>query len=165
MPRVGIVIETRPGEAVVSTHKRGICAECADHSSCSLEAAMGKDVPEDVLARNLIGARVGDYVEFDLPGATELKLSLLIWGLPVAGMVAGALIAPRFISASLADPDTASFIGAVIGLIASAVPIVIYDRLAHHNRNLVPEITKTVSKSSCVGLPPLHLKNGPGGEN
>ncbi|HUT56156.1 MAG TPA: SoxR reducing system RseC family protein [bacterium] len=165
MPRVGIVIETRAHEAVVSTHKRGICADCADHSSCSLEGAMGKEVPEDVVARNPINARVGDYVEFDLPGLTELKLSLLIWGLPVAGMVAGALIAPHHVPAALADADTASFIGAVIGLIVSAVPIVIYDRLSRRDRNLVPEITRTVSKSSCLNLPPLLLKQGPGGKN
>jgi sigma-E factor negative regulatory protein RseC len=158
MPRVGIIIETRDQEAVVSTHKRGICAECADHASCSLEAAMGKDVPEDVVARNPIGARVGDYVEFDLPGATELKLSALIWGLPVIGMVAGALIVPGHISHHFSDPDTASFIGAVIGLAAASVPAVIYDRLARRGRGLTPEITRTVSKSSCATRAPLQIK-------
>jgi sigma-E factor negative regulatory protein RseC len=162
MPRVGIIIETRADEAVISTHKRGICAECAEHASCSLESTMGRDAPEDVVAKNPIGAKVGDYVEFDLPGATELKLSVLIWGLPVIGMVAGAILGPAHIPHHFSDPDTASFIGAVIGLAVAAVPAVIYDRLVRRGRGLVPEITRTVSKSACANLPPLHLKTGPG---
>jgi sigma-E factor negative regulatory protein RseC len=153
MPRYGVIIETDSGRAIIKTSRRGICAECSDKASCSFESALGKDAPEEVRAQNPINARAGDHVEFDLPGRTELKLSLMIWGLPIAGLIAGAVTGARLHPILSLSSDAAALLGAVAGLVLSIVPLVIYDRLVKNDQRLVPVIIRRANPASCPDRP------------
>lgn len=156
MPRYGIILETREGRALVSSSRRGVCAECSDKASCSFENAMGRSEPDEVEVFNPVGARPGDHVEFDLPGRTELKLSLLIWAVPVAGLIAGAVLGHGLYNSFAADPDSATFVGALAGLAVSIAPVIVYDRRARRDPRLVPSIIRTVDPSKCPDLPRHH---------
>lgn len=148
MPRQGIVIETRADTALISTSRRGVCGECAQRPSCSFESALGSDASDEVLANNPLGATPGDQVEFDLPDGVELKLSILIWAVPVIGLLAGAIIGSRLSPALSLPENTAALIGAVAGLFISIVPVIVYDRLAANDPRLVPSITK-ITRTQC----------------
>lgn len=152
MPRFGIILETREGRALVSTARRGVCAECSEKASCSFENALGKTEAEQVEVFNPVNAGIGQFVEFDLPGRTELKLSVLIWAVPVAGLIAGAVLGHGFHEVFSAEPDPATFIGAVAGLFASLAPVIVYDRRSRRDPRLVPSIIRTVDPSTCPEL-------------
>ena len=149
MPRHGIITEVKADQAMVTTVRRGVCDECGDCGSCALEIGMGKNVPDQVLVNNPIGARVGDYVEFDLAGHAELKLSALIWIVPVIGMVTGAVLGDRLFSTAAGSSDQAALLGAVLGLVITFIPLMIYDRLVARDQRLVPAIIRRVPAKSC----------------
>ena len=151
MPRIGIVIETTGQSARVSAPRRGVCDGCADRSSCSFEQALGQDKPEMVEVYNGIGAQPGQMVQFDLPGHTELAVSLLVWVVPLIGLITGAaLLASLHERLSLAQ-DSATLLGAGVGFAAAFLPVVLFDRLAAAKSRYVPSILKVVSPSSCSG--------------
>jgi sigma-E factor negative regulatory protein RseC len=153
MPRIGYVLETAAGTARIVTTRRGICAGCSERSSCSFENALGKDVPEEVTARNPVGAKPGDTVEFDLPGHTELKVSLLVWVVPLAGMIAGAVAGANLHRWLSLGRDPATLLGAVAGSALAFAGVILCDRRASRDERLVPSVLKVVPPSSCSGLP------------
>lgn len=152
MPRIGYILETDGDRATVSTTRRGICAACSERSSCSFENALGKDVPEEVVVRNGIGARTGDYVEFDLQGHVELKVSLLVWIVPLAGLIAGAAIGAGVHRHLSLEQDPATLLGAVAGFVVSFAVVVLCDRLAAEDARLLPLVLRVVEPSSCPEL-------------
>ncbi len=148
MPRFGIIVETIGDQAVIETSRRGICAECHHQSSCSLDGALGKDVPEKVRANNPIGAKIGDVVEFDLKGHTELKLSLLIWAVPLAGLIIGAIIGASLHQSLSFSADAAAFIVGLAGLVLFFVPVMLYDRYFAKEDRLTPDILR-ITRDTC----------------
>jgi len=153
MPRIGIVVETTGQSAQVSTARRGVCEGCSDRSSCSFENALGQDKPEIVTVQNPIAARPGQTVEFDLLGHTELKVSLLVWIVPLIGLMAGAALGASLHNRFLLSQDPATLLGAAIGFIAAFVPVMLIDRLAAGKTKYVPSILKVIDPSSCLDLP------------
>lgn len=149
MPRIGYVIETRNEKALISTTRRGICADCAEKSSCSFENALGKETPEEVTVLNPVNARVGDYVHFDLVGHTELKVSLMVWVVPLAGLIAGAIAGANLYETIHLSQDPATLIGAVLGFFLAFSLVMLYDRKAAKDPRLIPRILKVVNAASC----------------
>ena len=153
MSRYGVIIKTMGDKALVSSSRRGVCDNCADKDNCSFDRALGQDVPDEVTVMNPINARTGDSVEFDLPGHAEMRVSLLVWGLPVAGLLAGALLGGHLAETSLAgsmDADLAGIAGAAIGFFGSFLPLVAYDRWARNDRTLVPVVLRVVPPGTCA---------------
>ncbi len=148
MPRIGIIMETTGDQALIETSRRGVCAECHHQSSCSFEGALGKDVPEKVLANNPIGAKRGDVVEFDLPGHTELKLSLLIWAVPLAGLIIGAVTGASVYEHLSLSPDAASFVLGLAGIVLFFVPVLMYERYFGKDHRLTPDILR-ITRDTC----------------
>ena len=150
MTRLGYVIETAGDRALVSTKRQGICGNCAERSSCPNDSALDTAPPETITVLNPVKARPGDNVEIDLPGHTELKVSFLIWAVPLAGLIAGAMAGAKWIPLGL---DLATLIGAAAGLALAFSIVVVCDRRAAGSRRLVPRIIKVVNHSSCPASP------------
>jgi sigma-E factor negative regulatory protein RseC len=153
MSRIGYVIETRGGRALISTSRRGICNECADRSGCAFDMTLAGEKPEEILAANPVDARAGDTVAFDLPGHTELKLSLIIWVVPLLGLVGGAVAGAALHRALPLSKDPATLLGALAGLALSFLPVLFYDRRARKDPRLEPRILKIVNVSDCPAAP------------
>jgi sigma-E factor negative regulatory protein RseC len=149
MPRHGIILELLGDKALISTHKRGVCGDCPDRPTCALETAMAEDLPEKVLARNPVRAIPGDLVEFDLPEGAELKLSFLVWVVPVIGIVAGGLAGPSLLAALLPDRDLAAMAGAALGLVLSLLPVIRADRRLRRDPRITPEIKRILHPADC----------------
>ncbi len=149
MSRHGIVIETHDDKALISSLKRGVCESCTEKDSCSLEDSLQKDVPQKVSALNPLGAQPGDQVEFNLQGHTELKLSLIVWTVPIIGLLLGAILGSKLSATLSMTPDSAALIGSIIGFAVFTVPMMIYDRLVSSDPSLMPVITK-VNPVSCA---------------
>lgn len=155
MTRIGFVIETDGDRAVVTTERRGICAGCTDRSTCPTDSEIK---PETITVLNPVKARPGDNVEIELPGHTELKVSLLIWAVPLAGLIAGAVAGSRWLPL---DSDLATLIGAAAGLVLAFSLVVACDRRSAGNTRLVPRIVKVVNQGACPVAPGSDGRKSP----
>jgi sigma-E factor negative regulatory protein RseC len=149
MPRAGFVIETTGDMARVSTSRRGVCDGCGDRSRCAFDQALGQGKPEEIVAKNTVHARPGDLVEFDLVGHTELKVSLLVWVVPLAGLITGAAAGAYYHETLLLDRDLATLLGALAGCALAFLLVFAFERRAKKDPRLTPRILKVVNSSSC----------------
>ena len=153
MPRVGIIIENKGTLARVSASRRGVCEGCGDRSACSFETSLGQEKPEIVVVQNPIAAQPGQTVEFDLLGHAELQVSLLVWVVPLIGLIAGAALGAGVSEQLSLSQDLATLLGAAVGLAVAFVPVKLFDRMAAGKNRYVPTILKVVHPSSCSVLP------------
>ncbi len=152
MARVGTII-AREGElAVIKTSKRGICDGCAEQESCATDGAVDKKVAEKVLARNGLGAGVGDLVEFELPGHTELKISLLVWIVPLIGVLTGAIVGSELHSQLGLNQDIATLLGLLLGGGLAFGVVMLVDKAARDDTKLVPEVKKVLPSAPLVKI-------------
>jgi sigma-E factor negative regulatory protein RseC len=149
MPRLGTVIAVHGDHAQIETSRRGICDGCSDQESCAVDGVAAQGSSDRISARNPIQASIGDRVEFDLPGHTELKVSLLVWVVPLVGLTAGAIVGASVHHLIPLDRDTATLIGLVVGTALAFGVVKIFDRKARGDTNLVPEILKILPTDSC----------------
>lgn len=149
MVRIGVVLEVVGEHARLETSRRGVCEGCADHASCAVEGAVSSGVSEVVTARNPVGAGPGDRVEFDLPGHTELKISLLVWVVPLCGVIAGAIVGAGLHESLPLDRDLSTLLGAVVGAAAAFGVVIPIDRRVRGSAALVPRILKVLPPSAC----------------
>ena len=149
MPRVGTVIETSGEFAMIASSKRGICDGCADRASCSLAPETPVRLTDEIRARNPIDAQRGDRVEFDLEGHAELGVSLLVWIVPLVGLIAGAVLGANVHHLSSLERDIATLFGAVVGAVLAYGVVVLVDRRAKDDARLVPVILKVLPPGAC----------------
>lgn len=149
MTRVGTVQETKGKYAVISSSRRGICEGCSEKSSCSFDNALGKSVPELVTVINSVQAKPGDQVEFDLTGHTELKVSLIVWAVPLIGLVLGATTGSFYHGLLGLTKNSGTLIGLIMGLAFGFAGIVAYERLLVNKEDTLPVLLKVVHPQSC----------------
>lgn len=149
MPRIGTVVEVTGEHAVIETTRRGICDGCSDHANCAMEGVASTGLAETIRVRNPIHAALGDHVEFELPGHTELKLSLLIWVVPLGGVIVGAIGMTSLHETLPFDRDLATLVGALLGGALAFGVVIAVDRRARGDDRLVPEIVKVVAPTEC----------------
>ena len=95
MTRIGVVLETSGPEAQVSMSPQGSCEGCSDQGACGMLGTPPGSRNQLITARNTVGAKTGDAVEIDLPRHGELKLSFLVWVVPLIGLIGGLFPAIR----------------------------------------------------------------------
>jgi sigma-E factor negative regulatory protein RseC len=163
LSRIGHVLQTIGSRALISTARRGICDGCKTRSGCAFDMAPANDTlekPEEIMAANPVDARVGDTVEFDLPGHTELKLSFIIWVVPLLGLIGGAAAGAALHEALSLSRDPATLLGALTGLILSYLLVVLLDRRTGKDPRLEPRILKIVNASDCPQAPERNGDQG-----
>jgi sigma-E factor negative regulatory protein RseC len=149
MSRIGTVRELNGNYAIISTSRRGICEGCSDKSSCSFDNALGKSVPEVIMAVNPVQAKPGDQVEFDLTGHTELKTSLIVWIVPLIGLILGAAAGSYFHGLFGLTVDSGTLIGLGLGLLAGFSLVVVYERFIVVKESTLPVLLKIMPNQSC----------------
>lgn len=158
MSRVGTVLQVRGEHALIEAARRGVCEGCDDRASCGADASASSAQTEVVLARNPIGAGPGDVVEIDLGGHAELQISLLVWVVPLVGLIAGAIGGANLHGVISLGRDAGTLVGAVLGSALAFGPVVLIDRRSRGSPDLVPEVRKVLvpcgeSVEACIGDP------------
>ncbi len=156
MLRTGQILELSGDLAQVATNRQGICADCADKTSCSAGATATPGVAEVVTVRNPLHARPGDTVEFDLPGHSELRVSLLVWVVPLVGIILGAICGAQLHTALPLDRDLSTLLGAALGAAVAFALLIRVDKRARSDERLVPVIVRIVPSGSCPSSPPIR---------
>ena len=148
MTTLGFVLQTDGTRASVSTSRTGACGHCSERGACGVDGG-GSARSEVVTAENPIGARPGDLVELHLATGTAMRLSALIWLLPLAGLVGGGALGASLHERVGLGEDAGVLIGAVVGMAAAFGLLRIADRRAAGDQALVPTIAKIVQNASC----------------
>lgn len=105
----GVVVDSAGGVARVKVRRNGGCGRCSEPGGCGNAAESRCD---EFVVLNELNVRPGDQVLIDIPEGAALRAALLAYGLPLAGIVCGALT-----GFALAASDAASFAGAVLGFL------------------------------------------------
>lgn len=157
MARVGTVLERKGNLAEVITNRRGICDGCSDKSNCSFDAALGEGREEIVTVVNPVNADRGELVEFDLSGHTELKVSLIVWTVPLLGIVFGAMAGAAWHQMFRLSMDMGTLLGAVFGISIAFLIVFTFERRYSNSKNLMPLIIRRVGpENSCSHLPEIR---------
>lgn len=135
LTEVGRVIAVERNGLWVETIRSSTCGSCGARKACGHGLASQLRDGERGLVRVLPGdggagaCAVDDRVVISLPEEIILRGSLVAYVLPLAAMLAGALIALEFFPG---NPDTLSALGAVAGL-AAGFGLVRLHSLAHRD--------------------------------
>jgi len=84
----GVVLEASKRKALVRIQESSACASCGSRDSCNISS----DNNTTIEVTNDLQAKIGDRIQISLPESSLLKLSLLVYLLPVAALVAGACV-------------------------------------------------------------------------
>ena len=138
----GKIEEIHKQTAMVRIRRRSACAHCQSRGSCSIaERDMVIEVPND------LQAGVGDEVEVSMPEGTLLRLSALIYMLPVIALLVGA-----FFGAVLGEAlqTNTSLTAIVLGggfMAVSFYGLILYDRKKRKGNGYCPRMTKVLVHS------------------
>ena len=153
MAQIGIVLEVEGDRARVSASRTGACGACSERSSCGVGLGPGGRSDDNSLfdVANALGARPGDAVEIDLPEGTARKVSMLLWVLPLVGLLAGAVLGVKLHGRLGLGEDLAALLGAVAGLAAVFALLVRLDRRARGDVRLEPLLVRIVQRADGAG--------------
>ncbi len=103
----GTVIRVHASAAWVKTIKTSACESCEAKSSCH---TLGGGNEMEIEAVNEIGAKIGDHVVIGFETASLLKVSFLVYMLPIFFMILGAVIGKELAHAYNYDESSISAI-------------------------------------------------------
>jgi len=141
----GVIQKISQEKAVVRIEKSSCCASCDSRGGCQVFS--DKEVVVEV--KNDLQGKVGDRVVLSVPARSLLKLSLLVYFLPVVGLIIGAYAGGRW-AQSLNLPDTPiSIIGGVLAMAITFYVLKKIDRAAEVRRpDYLPRMTRVLFSES-----------------
>lgn len=83
---IGVVTKTEGITAKVAIQKKGTCEGCAVKGVCETQGEGA-----DIEALNPVGAKVGQTVKVSIKAQVYLKGTMLVYGIPVIALIAGAI--------------------------------------------------------------------------
>jgi sigma-E factor negative regulatory protein RseC len=134
----GIIERVDGRRAVVRIQKGGSCAACENRASCHI----GTDRPLLVEVDNEMGAAEGDRVELSMPTASLLKLSFLVYMVPVLALVLGAILGAEWAESLGFSSTSASLLLGGSALAVSFLFLKLLDRSLRRRPEYRPSLTK-----------------------
>jgi sigma-E factor negative regulatory protein RseC len=119
----GRVIAVKAGKAWVRTIRASACESCSARSGCGqrvLATASGGRANQ-VLVDNHLGAEVGDDVTVAIDESALLSASILVYALPLALLVLGAVLGQQWMPAGDAGAITGALAGLASGFLVARV--------------------------------------------
>lgn len=138
----GVIESTSQQKTMVRVQKSSACAGCSTRNSCHTHDNQ-KDMVIEVI--NNLDAKSGDLVEISVPTGSFLKLTLIVYFLPVVALVIGA-----YIGGELADYlSLSSTLSSVLfGAVAMGLTFFIlrsYDQSANKTGQYRPQIIRIIA--------------------
>jgi len=141
LEEAGFVLRVEGELAIVKTKRSTMCDGCGSGGFCR---ALGGGSDVEVAARNEAGAKVGDEVRVTVPPKTFLKASFLVYMVPVAALIVGALLGST-LGPSLSAGVSSDVFAVVFGLVLfflSFVLIRVWTKETKGSRQYCPVISE-----------------------
>ena len=137
----GVVAETEGDIAKVALAKKSGCEQCAAAGVCH----PGDE--EFMEALNPLRAKKGQKVKVVVAPQVYLKASLILYGIPMAALVAGAIIAKNIAMRYAGEPhsDLWAFIAGFICMVVSFFFIRVYNNKVEKTQTYKPVIVEILS--------------------
>jgi sigma-E factor negative regulatory protein RseC len=129
--------------ATVRIRKSSACSSCESRDSCDVHGAKPMEIEVD----NRLQAAEGDQVEVSVPSGTLVILSLYVYLIPVAALIAGAYVGGTLLAPHLALGETPCSI--VLGFLAMGVTFILlrrFDKTPGANKKYRPRMTRIVTR-------------------
>jgi sigma-E factor negative regulatory protein RseC len=138
----GIVAEVQGSVAKVAILKKSACENCAASGTCH------PGDQELMEADNPLGAVKGQKVKVVVAPQLYLKASIILYGIPMAAMVAGAILGKNTAIAFIgeANSDLWAFIAGMTCLVISFYFIRLYNNKVEKTREYKPVIVEILSR-------------------
>ena len=139
---IGLVIKIKEGGiAQVVTDRKNACGGCGSTDSCHSCLSNSKMMTE---ALNSAGAKEGDLVDINLNSGLVLKGAAIMYLIPIAGLMMGALIG-SFISGILGIDETVSaIIFSILGLCLGFMTTAFISKQMSEKNRFTPVITQRI---------------------
>jgi len=135
----GIIDRISNETAYVRVTKSSACKSCASKDSCHIT---DRDMIVEVA--NSLNAREGDRVELSVPEGTFLKLSLLVYIMPVIFLLTGAFLG-NYLSLQIdTDPSKTAALTGIFCLVISFIGLKIFENRKKTGDKFYPRMTKIV---------------------
>jgi sigma-E factor negative regulatory protein RseC len=154
----GVIEKVQDRKALVRVLKSSHCAACESRGSCHVFG--GQDMQIEV--NNDLHAKVGDHVEISMPTGSLLKLSVLVYLLPVVALIVGAYAGGAWASSFHADPTVASVIGGAFAVGAAFYGLKRLDRSKRDKSDYAPRMRR-IMISACSPQPADSRSDRTGG--
>lgn len=161
MAEEGTVVAVRPGEVDVLLSGSSACAGC---QACA--AASGGMLMEHVLTDRAM--RIGDRVAIEVTPQATSRARALVFGVPVAAVLAGYLAGFLLGGELELAQDSAGAIGAILGIVAVLFIFPRYDRFRAEKRSgdvRVHAIISQVKPAGSDAPAPNEDRPGLGGQD
>ena len=142
----GIVKEIRGRNALVLTDRQSMCGTCEAKGFCKTLGG-GKEMLS--VASNPIGARIGDIVKIGIPLGTVTKASMVVYMLPAAGIVGGAVIGYFLGKMYNFDANLSTLIGGAVCLGLSMLVVRQLNNILSRSPSYQPGIIKIINPDAC----------------
>lgn len=134
----GTVVSLRGDRAIVRTTRSAACEGCTSHQACDQVS----DAEMLVEAVNNVKAAVGDNVILEVPDATFLAGSFLVYLVPIISLVIGVFVGSRVGDAHGWDNETTGFLFGIAFLGASLMAVRAYgNKKFSSDASLLPRVT------------------------
>jgi len=139
LTRTGVVRAIQGRMALVVTRMEPECESCKAKEACSTFGGGGANA--EITARNTAGAEVGDIVTISMAGSSLVKVSFLVYMLPILALIAGIVLGHWL---SMVIPVNENILVGVLGLFGFSGTFVWLKKKGDSLSNrpgFVPEIT------------------------
>lgn len=129
----------RNGMAIVESNPQSACGGCASSVGCgtkSLSSYMAKPLPPLVMHNDFDG-NIGDQIEIGIPQSSLMKGAILVYLLPLACMLAGAIL-----GGEIAKENSFQLMGGIAGFVFGAMYARVFMRSERFTRSLKPVFIK-----------------------
>jgi len=143
----GIVERVFQQKAEVRIQESSSCANCKSRDGC--EISSGKEILIEVV--NNLGAKRGDHVEISVSTGVLLKLSMLVYFLPIVALVIGAWAGSMWSQFFGAGSTSGPIAGGVFCMGITFFVLKRVDRSARDKGRYSPLMTRIISKKQTTG--------------
>jgi len=137
----GVIEKVTRQKARVRIRKGSACASCAQRSACHIDS----DRPMLVEVDNELGAKDGDWVELSMPSKSLMKISFVVYFVPVLALVVSALIGAEWAESIQISPTAAAMVSGAVALAVCFILMRRFDRAVRANPEYRPRMTKIVA--------------------
>ena len=131
-------------KAEVRIQKSGACSRCSSRGACRSLS----DSEMLIEVNNNLRAKEGDRVEITVPTRYLLKLSLLVYVLPIITLIIGAYLGREWAQYFQIHPHLASLFGGALAVGLTFYALKWVDRAAQGKSEYLPQMTRILSKAS-----------------
>lgn len=137
----GIIEKTDKGKAFVRVERNSACDHCESKGMCQVD----NEREMVVEVENLLGGGPGDQVEIMVPTGTFMKISLMVYMLPVLAFMFGAFMGDNLAEKLSLNPSLAAIIGGTVLMLIIFYLLKRLDTVIGGKKRYMPRMTRIIA--------------------